>query len=60
MAATNDITGDKIITPAPTDQYRDNYERIFGKFKRDLELPSNEETDEEPGGKVNNSKEYRL
>ena len=31
MATTNDITGDKLITKAANDNYRDNYERIFGK-----------------------------
>ena len=31
MATTNDITGDKLITKAANDNYRDNYDRIFGK-----------------------------
>lgn len=31
MAATNEITGDKLITKTTNDNYRDNYDRIFGK-----------------------------
>ena len=31
MAATNEITGDKLISKASSDNYRDNYDRIFGK-----------------------------
>ena len=33
MATTNDITGDKLITKSTNDNYRDNYDRIFGKKK---------------------------
>lgn len=33
MATTNDITGDKLITKTTNDNYRDNYDRIFGKKK---------------------------
>ena len=31
MASINDITGDSIQTKATTKDYRDNYDRIFGK-----------------------------
>lgn len=31
MATTNPITGDKLITKSTNDNYRDNYDRIFGK-----------------------------
>lgn len=31
MATTNEITGDKLITKSTNDNYRDNYDRIFGK-----------------------------
>ena len=31
MATRNDITGDKLITKSTNDNYRDNYDRIFGK-----------------------------
>ena len=34
MAAKNDITGDTIATRNITDQYRNNYDLIFGKKKR--------------------------
>lgn len=33
MASTNDVTGDKLITKSTNDNYRDNYDRIFGKKK---------------------------
>lgn len=29
--AVNDITGDSILTKSSTQQYRDNWDRIFGK-----------------------------
>ena len=29
--SVNDITGDAIRTRAPTDAYRNNYDKIFGK-----------------------------
>lgn len=35
MATTNDITGDKLITKSTNDNYRDNYDRIFGKKSSD-------------------------
>lgn len=44
MATTNDVTGDSLITPSPSQEYRDNYDRIFGRPKRDLET-SNEGED---------------
>lgn len=31
MATTNNITGDSLITKAPTDAYRNNYDAIFNK-----------------------------
>ena len=31
MAASNDITGDPIQTPPPSQAYRDGYDRIFSK-----------------------------
>ena len=31
MAANNDITGDPIQTPPPSQAYRDGYDRIFSK-----------------------------
>lgn len=34
MATTNDITGDSIQTKTNTDQYRDGWDRIFGKKKK--------------------------
>ncbi len=37
MATKNDITGDALISKTNTDAYRDNYDRIFGKKKKDAE-----------------------
>lgn len=34
MAATNDITGDSIQTREITEQYENNYEKIFGKKEK--------------------------
>ena len=34
MAAKNDITGDSIQTRTVTDTYRNNYDLIFGKKKK--------------------------
>ena len=31
MATTNNITGDSLITKAPTDAYRDGWDNIFNK-----------------------------
>jgi len=36
MATTNNITGDSLITKAPTDAYRNNYDAIFNKHKQEL------------------------
>lgn len=35
MATTNNITGDSLITKAPTDAYRANYDAIFKKPKQE-------------------------
>jgi hypothetical protein len=37
MVAKNDITGDSIMTKTVSSNYRDNYDRIFGKKKPSLE-----------------------
>lgn len=42
MATTNDVTGDTLITPSTTQAYRDNYDRIFGRPKGDLEIADEE------------------
>lgn len=34
MATTNEITGDSIQTKTNTEQYRDGWDRIFGKKKK--------------------------
>ena len=34
MTTKNDVTGDSLITKAPTDAYRSNYDAIFKKSKQ--------------------------
>lgn len=34
MTAKNDITGDKLQTKAASEEYRNNYDLIFGKDKK--------------------------
>ena len=34
MTTKNDVTGDSLITKAPTDAYRNNYDAIFKKSKQ--------------------------
>tara|TARA_R110000803_G_scaffold172100_2_gene235018 strand:- start:795 stop:1049 length:255 start_codon:yes stop_codon:yes gene_type:complete len=31
ISATNDITGDRLISRANSDKFKDNFDRIFGK-----------------------------
>lgn len=33
MSATNDVTGDALVTKKTNDAYRDGWDRIFGKKK---------------------------
>ena len=35
MTTKNDVTGDSLITKAPTDAYRANYDSIFKKPKQE-------------------------
>ena len=44
--AINDITGDNLISRAPSDQYRENYDKIFGRKKVQSE-PVTESDDKE-------------
>lgn len=37
MASHNEITGDALVSKRNNDAYRDNYDRIFGKKKKDAE-----------------------
>lgn len=34
MATKNDITGDSLVTKSTTDNYRDGWDRIFGKKEK--------------------------
>lgn len=38
MVSKNDITGDTIQTKSPSDLYRDNWEKIFGKERTEEQL----------------------
>lgn len=42
MIATNDITGDAILSKSSTDAYRDGWDRIFGQKKEKSENYFNE------------------
>ena len=44
MAATNDITGDKIQTKPPNIDYLEGWDRIFNKEKKDNASPGGCET----------------
>ena len=39
MVARNDITGDAIQTKGVSNAYRDNYDAIFGKKKKEADVP---------------------
>ena len=41
MTATNDITGDRIQSKPVTNQYADNWEKIFGKRVKQTDLKEN-------------------
>lgn len=34
----NDVTNDRILSKENTDRYRDNWDRIFGKKKKEIDL----------------------
>jgi|TARA_B110000046_G_scaffold150684_1_gene159171 hypothetical protein len=36
MAATNDVTGDKLKSKVANDNFRNNFDRIFGKPDEDV------------------------
>lgn len=41
VASRNDITGDSLISRVSNKQYADNYDRIFGKKKKDEPTDTN-------------------
>lgn len=47
MAARNDVTGDLIKSRNNSQQYKDNWDAIFGKKKAEPEAPSEEVADTE-------------
>lgn len=50
MTARNEHTGDEIKTRTVTDQYRNEYDRIFRKNKDPLPSPEQEEDDPSEAG----------
>lgn len=52
MATTNDITGDSLTSRVPSDAYKNNYDRIFGKKDRqqEAEKPDDLETEKDCDG----------
>lgn len=57
MATTNNITGDSLITKAPTDAYRANYDAIFKKPKQEDALQELTELSQDLGLYEDKSKE---
>lgn len=49
MVATNDITGDSLISPPSNEQYREGYDRIF-KPKESIQEETSEESPKVSGG----------
>lgn len=47
MATSNEVTGDKLISKSSTQEYRDNFDRIFKKKskekKKTIDPPEEEE-----------------
>jgi hypothetical protein len=43
--AKNDITGDSIITKKPSDAYRDNWDKIFGKKSEEIKEVKEEKSE---------------
>ena len=42
MAAHNDITGDALVSRQANENYRSNYDRIFGKKKENKDVGDNQ------------------
>lgn len=42
MPTKNDITGDQIKTKLPSENYRNNFDKIFGKKKKKVGKPRGE------------------
>lgn len=52
MATRNDVTGDALVSRYNNDQFRDNYDKIFGKKDRKQETEKSDalETEADCGG----------
>ena len=48
MTATNDITGHLLMTKAPSQAYKDNYDRIFRKGNPDKEKQDEKQDEAKP------------
>lgn len=42
MASTNDVTNDRLVSKTNTQKYRDNWDKIFGKGKKDKKKDTDE------------------
>ena len=58
MTTKNDVTGDSLITKAPTDAYRANYDSIFKKPKKEAALQELTELSQDLGLYEDKSKEH--
>ena len=47
MPTRNDVTGDTLVSRTNSDQYRSNYDRIFGKKKSKESTNSNSQSNTE-------------
>lgn len=50
MTTTNDVTGDRITTKNVSQDYRDNYDKIFGKKKQEVFCAEEAEVCQNCGG----------
>ena len=64
MAAKNDITGDSLRSKSTSDDYRDNWERIYGKRSANKKVPVDESStvatrpnDDQPSGTADSKKQ---
>lgn len=44
MASHNDVTGDALVSKRTNDNYRNNYDLIFGKKNKNAEKKESEDT----------------
>jgi len=58
MVARNDITGDKIQSKKNSEAYENNFDKIFGKKKKEIDIPFNEDRIDVIGQNGNDGEHY--